>query len=311
MSYRKKPMKKKSPSKIRALTRKHLTWETAKAYAFILVGALVQAIAMRLFLIPSKLVSGGISGISQLVNSYTGWPVGLMVLVGNIPLFILGWRYLGGPRFALRTAVSVVAFSLFTDLLVFYLPTGDLTQDVVLNTLYGGVVLGVGLGLVYRGQGTSGGSDILGRILNHKYGISISQSYLATDSLVVLSAGFVFGWTLALYALVMIYVSGVAAELASEGSSIYRAAMIITNETKKVSDTILTDMERGVTILEGTGAYTKKGRPVLYCVITQSETHQLKALVQEIDPDAFMVIGHVHEALGEGFKSLNKSVRKT
>jgi uncharacterized membrane-anchored protein YitT (DUF2179 family) len=311
MSYRKKPMKKKSPSKIRALTRKHLTWETAKAYAFILVGALVQAIAMRLFLIPSKLVSGGISGISQLVNSYTGWPVGLMVLVGNIPLFILGWRYLGGPRFALRTAVSVVAFSLFTDLLVFYLPTGDLTQDVVLNTLYGGVVLGVGLGLVYRGQGTSGGSDILGRILNHKYGISISQAYLATDSLVVLSAGFVFGWTLALYALVMIYVSGVAAELASEGSSIYRAAMIITNETKKVSDTILTDMERGVTILEGTGAYTKKGRPVLYCVITQSETHQLKALVQEIDPDAFMVIGHVHEALGEGFKSLNKSVRKT
>jgi uncharacterized membrane-anchored protein YitT (DUF2179 family) len=304
-------MKKKSPSKIRALTRKHLTWETAKAYAFILVGALVQAIAMRLFLIPSKLVSGGISGISQLVNSYTGWPVGLMVLVGNIPLFILGWRYLGGSRFALRTAVSVVAFSLFTDLLVFYLPTGDLTQDVVLNTLYGGVVLGVGLGLVYRGQGTSGGSDILGRILNHKYGISISQAYLATDSLVVLSAGFVFGWTLALYALVMIYVSGVAAELASEGSSIYRAAMIITNETKKVSDTILTDMERGVTILEGTGAYTKKGRPVLYCVITQSETHQLKALVQEIDPDAFMVIGHVHEALGEGFKSLNKSVRKT
>jgi uncharacterized membrane-anchored protein YitT (DUF2179 family) len=159
---------------------------------------------------------------------------------------------------------------------------------------------------VYRGQGTSGGSDILGRILNHKYGISISQAYLATDSLVVLSAGFVFGWTLALYALVMIYVSGVAAELVSEGTSIYRAAMIITDETKKVTDTILTNMERGVTVLEGTGAYTKKNRPVLYCVITQSETHQLKALVQEIDPDAFMVIGHVNEALGEGFKPFKK-----
>jgi len=297
-------MKNKSKSTIRSLTRKHLTWENAKAYAFIITGALVQALAMRLFLIPSKLVSGGISGMAQLINFYTLWPVGLMVLVGNAPLFILGWRYLGGPRFALRTAVSVTAFSLFTDLLVFFLPTSGITADPVLNTLYGGVILGVGLGLVYRGQGTSGGSDILGRILNHKFGISISQAYLVTDSLVVLSAGFVFGWTLALYALVMIYVSGVAAELASEGSSIYRAAMIITDETQKVTETILANLERGVTLLEGTGAYTNKNRPVLYCVITQSETHQLKAMVKEIDPDAFMVIGHVHEALGEGFKPL-------
>jgi uncharacterized membrane-anchored protein YitT (DUF2179 family) len=299
-------MKKKPPAKIKAMTRKHLTWDTAKAYAFILVGALIQAFAMRLFLIPSKLVSGGISGIAQLVNHYTAWPVGLMVLVGNAPLFILGWRYLGGPRFALRTAVSVAAFSLFTDVLAFFLPVNGITDDTVLNTLYGGIVLGIGLGLVYRGQGTSGGSDILGRILNHKFGISISQAYLATDSLVVLSAGFVFGWTLALYALVMIYVSGVAAELASEGTSIYRAAMIITDEIQEVSKTILTNLERGVTVLEGTGAYTNKDRPVLYCVITQSETHQLKALVQEIDPDAFMVIGHVHEALGEGFKPFKK-----
>ncbi len=297
-------MKNKHKVTLRSLAREHVTWETAKAYTFIITGALVQALAMRLFLIPSKLVSGGISGMAQLINFYTFWPVGLMVLIGNAPLFILGWRYLGGPRFAMRTAVSVAAFSLFTDLLIFFLPIGGITTDPVLNTLYGGVVLGIGLGLVYRGQGTSGGSDILGRILNHKFGISISQAYLVTDSLVVLSAGFVFGWTLALYALVMIYVSGVAAELASEGSSIYRAAMIITDETQKVTDTILTNLERGVTLLEGTGAYTNKDRPVLYCVITQSETHQLKALVKEIDPDAFMVIGHVHEALGEGFKPL-------
>jgi uncharacterized membrane-anchored protein YitT (DUF2179 family) len=298
--------KKKSTTAIRTLARRHLTWETAKAYAFILIGALIQAISMRLFLIPSKLVSGGISGLAQLVNYYTGWPVGLMILLGNAPLFIIGWHYLGGPRFALRTAISVTAFALFTDLLVFFLPTGGITDDIVLNTLYGGIILGIGLGLVYRGQGTSGGSDILARILNHRFGISISQAYLVTDSLVVLAAGFVFGWTLALYALVMIYVSGVAAELASEGSNVFRAAMIITDETQKVSEAILVDMDRGVTILQGTGAYTKKDRPVLYCVVTISETHQLKAIVHEIDPDAFMVIGHAHEALGEGFKPLKK-----
>ncbi len=300
-------VKKKSTTSIRAAVRRHLTWEKARSYAFILIGALIQAIAMRLFLIPSNLVSGGISGLSQLVNHYTGWPIGLMVLLGNAPLFILGWRYLGGPRFALRTAFSVAAFSIFTDLLIFFLPTSGITDDIVLNTLYGGIVLGIGLGFVYRGQGTSGGSDILGRILNHRSGISISQAYLLTDSLVVLAAGFVFGWTLALYALVMIYVSGVSAELASEGSNIYRAAMIITDETQKVSEAIMVDMERGVTILQGTGAYTNKTRPVLYCVVTISETHQLKAIVHEIDPDAFMVIGHAHEALGEGFKPFKKN----
>jgi uncharacterized membrane-anchored protein YitT (DUF2179 family) len=300
-------MRKKRPTTIRSLARRHLTWETAKAYSFILIGALIQAVGMRLFLIPSKLVSGGISGISQLVNYYTGWPIGLMVLLGNAPLFFLGWRYLGGPRFALRTAVSVAAFSIFTDLLIFFLPVDGITGDIVLNTLYGGIVLGIGLGFVYRGQGTSGGSDILGRILNHRFGISISQAYLLTDSLVVLVAGFVFGWTLALYALVMIYVSGVSAELASEGSNVYRAAMIITDETQKVSKAIMVDLERGVTVLQGTGAYTKKSRPVLYCVVTISETHQLKAIVHEIDPDAFMVIGHAHEALGEGFKPFKKT----
>ena len=132
-----------------------------------------------------------------------------MVLMGNAPLFILGWRYLGGPRFALRTAVSVAAFSIFTDLLVFFLPTGGITDDIGAEHSYGGVVLGIGLGFVYRGQGTSGGSDILGRILNHRSGISISQAYWQPTHWSSLSAGFVFGWTLALYALVMIYVSGV------------------------------------------------------------------------------------------------------
>ena len=281
-----------------------LTWKTAQAYLFILVGALIQALAMRLFLVPAQLVSGGISGASQLINHYTGWPIGLMVLIGNAPLFVLGWRYLGGPRFALRTAVAVVAFSFFTDFLANFLPARGLTDDIVLNTIYGGLMLGVGLGIVYRGQGTSGGSDILGRILNGRLHVSISQAYLLTDSLVVLLAGFTFGWTKALYGLVMIYVSGLAAEVSSEGSDIFRTVLIVTNRSQEVSQSILTTLERGVTILPGTGGYTGAPRPVLYCVVTRAEVNQLKALVREADPAAFMVIGQAHEALGEGFRPL-------
>jgi uncharacterized membrane-anchored protein YitT (DUF2179 family) len=279
-----------------------LTWKTAQDYSLLLLGALVQAFAMRLFLVPGQLVSGGISGAAQIINHFVSFPIGVMVLIGNIPLFILGWRYLGGPRFALRTAVAVTAFALFTDLLVLFLPDAGMTDDNVLNALFGGVFLGVGLGLVYRGQGTSGGSDILGRILNHRFGISISQAYLITDTLVVLAGGFAFSWEKALYGMVVIYVSGIAAEMISEGSSIFRTVIIITSETERVTRTILDVLERGVTVLSGKGGYTDADRPVLYCVVTRAEVNQLKQLVKETDPKAFMVIGVAHEALGEGFR---------
>ena len=278
--------------------------ESMVDYLLVLLGALIQALAMRLFLVPAQLVSGGISGAAQLINFYTDWPIGLMVFAGNVPLFFIGWQYLGGPRFALRTALSIVAFSFFTDILVFVLPDG-IVDDIVLNCLYGGVLLGVGLGLVYRGKGTSGGSDILGRILNHRLGISVSQAYLATDTVVILAAGFVFGWENALYALVTTYVSGLAAEMVLEGSGIFRTAIIVTNCPETVAREIMTVLERGVTMLDATGAYTGKQRPVLYCVINRSEVSRIKEIVKQADPKAFMVIGTAHEALGEGFRPLD------
>jgi uncharacterized membrane-anchored protein YitT (DUF2179 family) len=283
-----------------------LTWETVKDYGLIATGALLQALAIRLFLVPSNLVNGGISGASQLINHYTGWPIGLMILLGNLPIFLLGWRYLGGHRFALRTAFAVIAVAVFTDGLVLFLPTQGLTRDLVLNTLYGGLISGVGYGLVYLGQGTSGGSDILARILNHWKGVSISLSYLLTDSLIMFLAGLSFSWENALYALVMLYVSGIAAEAVMGGSNVVRTAMIVTACPEEVGRQILYEMERGVTILAGKGGYTGQERPVLYCVISRSEVSQLKAVVREVDPRAFMVIGHAHEALGEGFFPLKR-----
>jgi uncharacterized membrane-anchored protein YitT (DUF2179 family) len=275
-------------------------------YLLILLGAFVQALALRLFLVPSDLVSGGISGLAQLINHYTNFPIGLIVLLGNIPLFVLGWQYLGGPRFAIRTILSIVAFSVFIDTLVLFLPGVALTEDMVLNTLYGGLLMGIGLGIVYRGRGTSGGTDILGRILNRHSGITISQAYLITDSLVVLGAGFIFGWSKALYGLVLIYVSGLAAEVALQGTNIIRTAMIVTSETEAVTQAIMHDLERGVTILSGTGGYTGEPRAVIYCTVSRMEINRLKILVHDIDPRAFMVIGQAQEALGEGFKPLKE-----
>jgi uncharacterized membrane-anchored protein YitT (DUF2179 family) len=284
----------------------HFSWKTTRDYLLIALGALLQALAIRLFLVPAGLVNGGISGLSQIINHFTGLPIGMMILIGNLPLFLVGWRFLGGRRFAMRTAFAVASIALFTDLLVFVLPERGLTADLVLNTLYGGVVSGIGYGLVYRGQGTSGGSDILARILNNWKGISISQSYLLTDSLIMFLGGLVYSWENALYAIVMLYISGIAAEVALEGSNVVRTALIITSEPQAVTEQILENMERGVTVLSGTGAYTGSDRPVLYCVVTRSEVTQLKTLVSEIDPRAFIVIGQAHEALGEGFHPLKR-----
>jgi len=284
-------------------------WPSIRDYALIVAGTLAQAIGLRLFLVPARLASGGISGIAQLINHYTGWPIGLMVFLGNLPIFLLGWRYLGGRRFALRTAVAVAAYSAFADLLLLlpFFPGDGITDDILLNALYGAVVCGVGYGLVYRAQGTSGGSDVLARILNHWRGIPMTQSYLITDSLVVLAAGLVFGWKEALYAVITLYVSGLVADATMEGGGTVRTALIVTDRLEPISDRILHEMERGVTILHGTGAYTMSSRPVLYCVVSRSEVQQLKTIVHELDPKAFMVIGVAHEALGEGFKPLKKT----
>ena len=282
-------------------------WPQIRDYVLILLGSLMQAVALRIFLIPAHLASGGVSGISQLINYYTGWPIGTMVLIGNIPLFLLGWRFLGGHRFAARTATAIVSYSLAVDMLLYipFFPKNGLEgADIFLNSLYGAVVAGVGYGLVYRARGTSGGSDILARILNHWRGIPMTQSYLMVDSAVILAAGFVFGWKEALYAIITLYVSGLVAETILEGGGTVRTAMIVTSKPQEIADHIITELERGVTFLSGTGAYTGEERPVLYVVVSRAEIAQIKAIVHEADPSAFMVIGVAHEALGEGFRSL-------
>jgi uncharacterized membrane-anchored protein YitT (DUF2179 family) len=282
------------------------TRQTLKDYFFVFLGVMLQGLAMRLFLVPQHLVSGGVSGTAQIINYVSNFPIGLTIFLGNVPLFFLGWRYLGGLRFALRTAFAIIFFSFFTDFFSLFVPDTGITQDLVLSSLYGAIMYGVGLGVVYRGKGTSGGTDILGRILNHKFGISISTSYLITDTLVVLAGGFIFDWERALYGLLVIYVSGLAAAMAFEGRAIYRTAVIVTIEPDKVANIIMERLERGVTLLHGEGAYTNTKRDVLYVVITQSEIPQLKEIVQEADPKAFMVIGQAHEALGEGFRPLQE-----
>jgi uncharacterized membrane-anchored protein YitT (DUF2179 family) len=214
----------------------------------------------------------------------------------------------------MRTATAILTYSLATDLILrtpIFAPNGagtalinDLQGDIFLSALYGAIVSGVGYGLIYRARGSSGGSDILARILNHWRGIPMTQSYLIVDTAVILGAGFVFGWKQALYAMIALYVSGLVAETTLEGGGTVRTAMIVTSKPDEVSQRVLDELLRGVTVLEGTGAFTGADRPILYVVISRAEVVTIKTIVREVDPRAFMVIGYAHEALGEGFRPL-------
>jgi uncharacterized membrane-anchored protein YitT (DUF2179 family) len=275
-----------------------------KDFAFIFIGAILQAMALVVFLIPAKLTAGGVSGIAQIINYYTDWPIGLMVIIGNIPLFFLGWRYLGGARFIFRTVFAVVIFSVAVDLLQEYTLLSSITDDLLLNALYGAGISGIGFGLVYKGQGTSGGSDILARILVNKRGMALSQTYLLTDAFTMFLAGLTFNWNRALYSIAGLYISGIAAETVTLGSRVVRTAMIITESAEAVSKGILNDLGRGLTKMTGEGMFTGKERSILYCVISRPEVERLKTIVSEADPLAFVVIGHAYEALGEGFQDI-------
>ncbi len=288
-----------------ARLRRVITRRLIRDTLYIFVGALISAASMRLFLIPAGLVAGGVSGLSQLINHFNGWPVGLMILVGNIPLFALGWRYLGGPRFAYRTALALLVYTAGIDLLEPYIPLG-ITEDLLLNALYGGAVGGIGAGLIYRGRGTSGGTDILARIIAHYRGIPISQTYMLTDALVMFTAGLVFGWENALYAVAMLYITGLTAETVLQGARVVRTAFIITGQPEAVSQGILHELQRGLTRIDGQGAYTGAARAVLYCVVSRAEVERLKVIVADADPAAFVVIGQAYEALGEGFEPMGK-----
>jgi len=274
-------------------------------YSLLILGAIVQAASMDLFLVPGQVASGGVSGLAQILNFHTHLPIGMMVLAMNMPLFVLGWRYLGGRRFFIRTIFTVALYSVLVDLGLLVIHTGP-THDPMLNALYGGVVGGLGMGMTFLGQGTGGGSDILARILARLRGIPLSQSYLFTDALVILLAGTTFGWERALYALIALYVGGVTAEVVTEGAGVVRTAIIVCDKPREVADAILREMERGVTGLHGEGMYTQKERTVLFVVISRSEVSRLKAIIHEVDPDAFVVIGQANEALGEGFRPLKE-----
>jgi uncharacterized membrane-anchored protein YitT (DUF2179 family) len=269
-------------------------------YLLILVGSLILAANVSLFLEPNHVISAGATGVGMLAYYLWGWPTGLVVFLINVPLLLMAIKWGGGFKLFARTILSVVILAVGIDLFRGILP--HIQTDPLLYTLFGGLLDGLGIGLVLRGRGTTGGTDIVAQLLNRYRGLPFGQVLILVNGVILFGAALVVGLIPVLYALVVNYVSGRVVDFVQEGGSYARAAMVITDNHRAVQDAVFQQLGRGVTVLEARGGYTDTSRPALYIVVARTQVTLLKRIIADLDPCAFVVVSEAHEVLGEGFQ---------
>lgn len=276
-------------------------------YGYMTVGLALTAWALVAFLIPNKLAAGGVSGLATVIFHVAQehgllLPVGLQLLVMNGILLAVAIRY-RGLHYAAKTIYGIVGLSVFIEIFAIFTPALA-ADDLLLAALYGGALCGLGMGMVFKAGGNTGGTDIVAQLISRKFNLGVGQLLLAVDAVVVIIAAFVFGPKFALYAVVAIFVVGVTIDLVLEGLKVEKAAFIISDASERIAQAITGEMGRGATLLSATGAYTGEPRGMLFVVVSRREIDDLKAIVNAIDPKAMMIISDVHETLGEGFKKM-------
>ena len=285
--------------------KKHKQWLTREnliAWGQIVLGCLIGALAYPWFLVPNHIAPGGLTGLATVFNYLFGWPVGTTSLLMNIPLFLVGFKAMGGG-FAIRSLAATLLFSLFIDLL----PLGCLTQDPMLASVFGGALLGVGLGLILRAGATTGGTDMAARMVHkHLPYLSVGMILFAIDGIVVVLAGIYIHIEHALYAFISIYVSSMLINLVIDGPTTEKACYVITSAYEQVKTEVMAELNRGVTLLSAKGGFSGEERPILLCVVSAQEVARLKMIVRRTDDKAFVFISDAHEVLGEGFRQLTE-----
>ncbi len=288
-------------------------------YSFILIGSFILAAGFVYFITPHKIVPGGVYGISIVVHYLTkgvfsfwpdGIPVGLFALTIDIPLIIAGIKVLG-PRFGVKTITGSVLTAIFTDLITWLRPDGNtpLVDDVLLSCVFGGVLLGFGLGLIFKSRATSGGSDIIAMIIAKYTHLQLGKLMIYVDSVIVLLALVAFkDWHIPLYSWVVIYIAGRAIDLTIEGADYNKALLIISNKHEEIKHKLLIDLERGGTYLRGEGMFTGEKKQIIYTVVSRREVAILEEFISNIDQDAFITVMDAREILGEGFQNLKSKV---
>lgn len=274
--------------------------EELKNDLLVVVGLLVAAAAYRMYLIPNQVVNGGFTGVGQLLNHATGISVGLVNIALNVPLFLISMKSMG-LRFGVRSLIAMVLMSLLID----HIPLPPATDDMLLASVYGGAISGIGFGLVLRGNATTGGTDMLAALLHRLVPvIKVSYAIFMIDGLVIIASAFVFEAQAAMYGLISAFLCNVLIDLVLEGPNSAHSYFIISDKSEAIAEKIMREMNRGVTGLEAVGMYSQQHKQVLLCVVNRFEAMRLRRIIFEADPHAFVVANKAKEVLGEGFKSM-------
>jgi uncharacterized membrane-anchored protein YitT (DUF2179 family) len=288
------------------------------SYSLIVIGSIILAAGFAFFISPYKIVPGGVYGIAIVIHYMTegifswapsGFPIGLMGLILNIPLTIIGIKILG-PRFGVKTVVGFVLTSVFMDLITYFFGEAPLVAgDALLSSIFGGVLVGLGLGLIFKSKATSGGSDIVAMIIAKYTRLPLGQLMIYVDSAIVLIGLLVFAdWKIPLYSWIVIYVTGKTIDIVLQGMSVDKTLFIISDKFTEIRDRIINDLHRGGTYIPGKGMYNGSDKTIIFTVVNRREMALLEEYIHEIDPTAFLTVLEANEILGEGFKSLKEKL---
>ena len=281
------------------------------SYSLVTIGAFIMAAGYVYFISPHKIVPGGVFGISIVLHHLFGLPIGLTALVMNIPLTLIGIKILG-PRFGVKTVVGFTLASVFIDVLTRIWGEQPLVaDDVLLSSIFGGVLVGLGLGLIFKARATSGGSDIVAMIIGKYTKMPIGQLLIMIDSCVVIVGLIAFrDWRIPLYSWIVIFITGKVVDLVLEGMSYEKSIFIVTDKYDEIRDKIINDLDRGGTLIKGEGMFKGTEKKIIFTNVSRRELSMLQEYINIVDPDAFMTVINANEILGNGFKSLREKVEQ-
>lgn len=264
----------------------------------IILGAVLAGVALEVFLIPNNIIDGGITGISIMGAHLTHIPLGVFLFVFNLPFLIAGYKSIG-KTFALSTLLGVVTLSVTTSLLHHVQP---FTDETLLATVFGGILLGIGVGVVIRSGGTTDGTEVVAIMVSKKTPFSVGQMVMFINLFILASAGLVFGWDNAMFSLITYFIAFKVMDLTIEGFDESKSIWVISENYREIGEAIVSRLGRGVTYLNGEGGYSGDSKQVIFTVVTRMEEAKLKSIVTEMDPNAFLAVGNIHDVRGGRFK---------
>lgn len=293
---------KKVPE-VRVKTKREIVFEYMKKAFFLVVGAFIVAVALEMFLLPNKIIDGGVIGISMMASYVTGGNLGLFILGINIPFILVAYKTLG-RKFVINTFFAVLMLSVATNLVAKFKPV---TEDLLLVTVFGGILLGLGVGLILRNNASLDGTEMVSIDLSKKLKIiSVGELLMSINLFIYAGAGFLFGWERALYSILTYYVASKVIDTVLEGLDKAKSVRIVSDFSREIGDSIMKELDISVTYMKTLGGYSKQEKILTYCVVNRLDMPKLKEVVHSVDPKAFIVTEDVHEVEGVRFKKSTK-----